>query len=71
MMPEMQQVDSRAIEMLGYDETDMILCVMFKGGATYAYRGVPPHVYQQLMVAESKGSFINKVIKPAFPPERL
>jgi hypothetical protein len=71
MMPEMQQVNSRAIEMLGYDELEMTLYVMFKGGATYAYRGVPPHVYQQLMVAESMGSFVNAVIKPAFPPERL
>ncbi len=71
MIPEMQHVESTAIEMVGYDPVDGVLAVMFKGGATYLYPGVPQHLYDQLMVAESKGLFINKYIKPNFPPVPL
>ena len=71
MIPEMHYVESTAIEMVGYDPIDMALAVMFKGGATYLYPGVPQHLYDQLTVAESKGSFINKYIKPNFPPVPL
>lgn len=67
MIPEMQHVESTAIEMVGYDPIDSVLAVMFKGGATYLYSGVPQHLYDQLMVAESKGQFINRYIKPNFP----
>lgn len=71
MMPEMRYVDSRAIEMVGYDEMESCLYVMFKGGSTYAYQGVPQHMYERLMMADSKGAFVNTVIKTAFPPMRL
>lgn len=71
MIPEMQYVDSRSLEMVGYDPTEMSLAVMFKGGATYVYAGVPPHLYDQLMAAESKGAFVNTFIKPAFTVTRL
>ncbi len=71
VIPEMQFVKSSAIEMVGYDPIDMALAVMFKGGATYLYPGVPQHLYDQLMAAESKGSFVNKYIKPNFPPVPL
>jgi hypothetical protein len=68
MMPEMQYVESSAIEMVGYEASSMILSIMWKGGATYLYSGVPEHLYDQLMMAESKGAFVNKFIKPNFPP---
>lgn len=71
MIPEMQYVESTAIEMVGYDPVDSVLAVMFKGGATYLYSGVPQHLYDQLMVAESKGRFVNRYIKPNFPPVPL
>lgn len=71
MIPEMQFVESKAIEMVGYDPTELALAIMFKGGATYLCPGVPQHLYDQLMVAESKGSFVNKYIKPNFPPVAL
>jgi hypothetical protein len=67
----MQYVESSAIEMVGYEPSDMNLAVMWKGGATYLYAGVPQHLYDQLMMAESKGSYVNKYIKPNFPPVRL
>jgi hypothetical protein len=65
-MPELHFVESRAIEMIGYDETDAVLCVMYKGGATYGYQGVTLFEYEQLLAAESMGNYINTVIKPAY-----
>jgi len=67
MVPEMHPVESSAIETIGYDPEASTLAITFTGGATYFYLGVPPHLYDQLMTAESKGSFVNKVIKPTFP----
>jgi hypothetical protein len=66
-MPEMHFVESRAIEMLGYDEADSVLCVMYKGGATYGYQGVSLFEYEQLLASDSKGTYINTVIKAAYP----
>ncbi len=71
MTPKMRSVASSAIELVGYDDTDSALHVVYTGGATYVYRGVPPHVYDQLMAAESKGSFINRVVKPNYPATPL
>jgi len=66
-IPEMHFVESRAIEMLGYDEAEAILCVMYKGGATYGYQGVSLFEYVQLLASDSKGLYINTVIKPIHP----
>lgn len=70
-MPELHHVESSAIEMVGYEPTEMALIVVFKGGAIYRYSGVPERLYDQLMAAESKGTFVNKLIKPYFPVEPL
>ena len=66
-LPEMHFVESRAIEMLGYNEADAVLCVMYKGGATYGYQGVALFEYEQLLASDSKGIYINTVIKPVYP----
>jgi len=63
----MHHVESSAIELIGYAPDDKTLAITFTGGATYLYLGVPERLYEQLMTAESKGTFVNKVIKPAFP----
>lgn len=66
-MPEMQFVESSAIEMIGYDEAEALLCVMYKGGATYGYEDVSLFEYEQLLASDSKGSYINAMIKPVHP----
>ena len=62
----MHHVESSAIEMVGYDPDSATLAITFTGGATYLYPGVPPDLYDQLMAADSKGTFVNTVIKPTF-----
>ncbi len=70
-MPKMQHVASSAIEMVGYDDTSSALHVVYTGGARYVYRGVPSHVYHQLLAAKSKGNFINTSVKPIYPATPL
>ena len=67
MNPEMQYVQSSSIEMVGYDAEAQQLHVTFKKTGTYVYGGVPPHVWDQLMAAPSKGNFVNTIIKPSYP----
>jgi len=62
-MVEMQYVDSSNIEAIGHDAGAQELHVRFLSGDTYVYHGVPQEIYNQLMDAPSKGSYLNRVIK--------
>lgn len=62
-MVEMQYVDSSNIEAIGHDAGAQELHVRFLSGDTYVYHGVPQEIYDQLMDAPSKGSYLNRVIK--------
>jgi hypothetical protein len=59
----MHPVDSSAVARIGYDAEAKEAYVEFLGGGLYAYRGVPPAVFEQLVAADSKGTFVNAVIK--------
>lgn len=59
-------VRSRSIASVGYDEVSELLEVEFSQGNVYQYRGVSITVHQQLMSAQSMGSFFSKVIRPAY-----
>lgn len=66
-MPEMQFVDSSNIEAIGYDHASQELHVRFvKSGETYAYYGVEEWRFQELMQADSKGTYLNANIKPNY-----
>ncbi len=52
---------------IGYDPGAKEAYVEFHDSGLYAYRGVPAHVYEAFLAAESKGSFVNEVIKPRHP----
>jgi hypothetical protein len=56
-----KSVTSTNIQSIGYEDTD--LEVTFKGGSTYRYSKVPKSVYDELMSAESIGSYFAKNIK--------
>jgi hypothetical protein len=62
-----QPVDSSAIASVGYDPARRVLEIEYKGGRPYAYRGVPPHAAAALLVAPSKGTFVNTRIKGRYP----
>ena len=62
-----QHVASSAISSVGYDERSSVLEVQFESGAVYDYFDVPPKVYQDLLKASSKGSFVSQRIRDQYP----
>ena len=67
----MSEVESTLIKEAGYDEATQVLTVKFvNGDEIYAYKNVPKAVYDELMAAESKGSFFAKNIKGKYEFEK-
>jgi KTSC domain len=62
-VPKMHPVESSAVARIGYDTEAEEAYVEYLGGGRYAYEGVPAGVFDQLANAESKGTFVNAVIK--------
>jgi len=65
------KTDSSMIYAVGYDEQAQILEVVFKRTGVYRYRNVPKKVYQELMAASSKGSYMRDMIIDVYPAEHL
>ncbi len=59
----MHAVESSAVARIGYDPEAKEAYVEYLGGGLYAYEGVPAAVFEELRSAESKGTFVNEVIK--------
>lgn len=62
-VPRMHSVESSAVARIGYDSVTEEAYVEYLGGGLYAYEGVPAEVFEELTNAESKGTFVNAVIK--------
>ena len=65
-MPDMIYVDSSNVEAIGYNEDGQELHVQFLSGGYYIYQGVPRDIFDGLMYAPSKGSFLNREVKGIF-----
>jgi hypothetical protein len=63
--------DSSSIEWFDFNGRARTLDVAFAGGAAYRYLGVPENVYAALRAAESKGRYVNEVVKPRYRFIRL
>jgi hypothetical protein len=59
-------VDSSNIEAIGYDPDTQDLHVWFLSAGYYVYSGVPQETFDALLYAPSKGSFLNREIKPNY-----
>ena len=60
-------VNSTNVRSVGYDTSDSILEVEFHSGGIYHYFRVPFRIYNGLMNATSKGTFLDQnVIKREF-----
>jgi hypothetical protein len=59
------------IHAVGYDAETQTLEVIFNSGGIYFYDKVPPEVYQELMAAESKGSYMRQSIIDVYPYSEL
>jgi hypothetical protein len=66
-MVTMHPVESSSIRAIGYDEVAEELWIEFHSSPDpYVYFEVPPEVYRGLEEAESKGEYVNLVIKPSY-----
>jgi hypothetical protein len=68
---ELTTVESSMIHAVGYDAATRTLEVIFNSGGIYFYDDVPPEVYEGLMAAESKGSFMRSAILDVYPYSEL
>lgn len=71
-MPDMVFVDSSNIEEIGYDAAAQELHVRFlKSGETYVYFAVEEWRFQEFMLTDSKGVYLNSNIKPHYQYSKL
>lgn len=68
---KMQSVSSSNLTAVGYDEESKTLRVTFRSGPTYEYKGVPKRTYEELMSADSLGSYFHSNIRSDFPYSKL
>jgi hypothetical protein len=59
--------DSTTLAAAAYDGRHERLELDFRDGTRYAYSGVTPNLYRDLLRANSKGSFFNRHIRGCFP----
>ena len=64
-------VASSNIASIGYDPESETLEVEFTNGSIYQYFNVPFGLNEQLMVAPSKGQFLNVYIRNGYPYSRV
>jgi len=64
-------LDSSSLLSVGYSGESGIMEIAFQNGSLYRYFAVPPHVYEALLTASSKGRYFNIAIRPCFRFERL
>ena len=63
-------ISSSLIRSIGYDFPNSLLEVeLLPSGRIYRYFDVPLSIYNELMAAESKGSFFNESIRDLYPFE--
>jgi len=58
-------VQSSNLKMVGYDEENNILEIVFKSGSIYQYAPVEKSTYEGLLSASSKGKYFFSHIKNA------
>jgi hypothetical protein len=69
MSPDWTEVDSRAIEAVAYEDGELF--VRWKGGGAYVYSIVPEQKFEELMLADSIGDYVNSEIKPYYDYGKL
>lgn len=67
----MRPVKSRGVRAIAYDAEKRTLDVEFSSSKVYRYFDVPPSVYEWLSRADSKGRFINRLVKDKYRFERV
>jgi hypothetical protein len=70
-LPDRVAVQSRSLASMAYDHDQAILQIEFRGGTMYQYFHVPRQTYQDLLQADSKGTYFNRHIRSLFRHARL
>jgi hypothetical protein len=60
-------VSSSNLHSVGYDPDTQTLEITFSSGVTYQYQDVPEYIYQELLAAESKGTYFRQTIRGNYP----
>ena len=63
---QLEIVESSMIHAVGYDKEKHLLEIIFVAGGIYQYAHVPPNVYEELLNAQSKGSYFLANIRDAY-----
>lgn len=69
--PEMHTVSSSNVEAVGYDSENSAIYIRFLSGDTYVYSGADQGTFEELLNADSVGSYLNRVIKPNYEYSKL
>jgi hypothetical protein len=64
---DLQFVESSMIQAFGYDKDAETLMVIFNSGKTYQYSEVPQETYEELLAADSKGSYMRSFVIDCYP----
>lgn len=64
-------VASSNLKSVGYDSSNQILEIEFKDNSVYQYFAVPESVFQNLMTAGSKGTYLHSHVKGRFRYTKL
>jgi hypothetical protein len=71
MDPEMRPTpESSSVIEVGYDDVNEEVWVRFSKGGLYIYSSVPHVVWEELLNAPSKGSYVNQVLRPGYAYRR-
>lgn len=62
---------SSVISYMTYDAEKAKLIIHYRSGAVYEYLHVPESEYASMRKATSKGTYLNKVIKPKYSYKKL
>jgi hypothetical protein len=62
----MHAVSSSWVAAIGYDDDAHSVRVELLDGREYSYEQVPHVIWRAFLAAESKGRFVNAVLKPFF-----
>lgn len=71
MIPELEPVVSSNVAAIGYEEASEELFVEFLDSGVYCYSGVPLLIWQDFQASGSKGEYLNQVLKPTYPAQKL
>lgn len=70
-IPDRVSLESTTLAAVLYDDPRGELQLDFCDGTRYAYSGVAPELFRELLMATSKGSFFNRYIRDCFPYAKL